>query len=179
MFTPEINKAATEAFQSIIKAKGREILKNSKSVQNLMSDFLPGYEYESIRNLIKIAAEWNIFAILFDESIPEENRVEYAAKQMTEKTFVPLETTRVVVSWAAEALYPGSTAKKGSLDTFENSDKKMSREEEMDFIYSMFGMTPPERTKPKPQPSNVNEQRMPITVMFPLPCSRRPHLLLS
>ena len=104
MFAPEMNKAATEAFRSIIKAKGREILKNSKSVQNLMSDFLPGYEYESIRNLIKIAAEWNIFAILFDESIPEENRVEYAAKQMTEKTFVPVETSKEVISWVAEAL---------------------------------------------------------------------------
>ena len=104
MFTPEINKAATEAFQNIIRIKGREVLKNSKSVQNLISDFLPGYEYEPARNLIRIACEWNIFALLLDESIPEANRADYAAKKMTEKTFVPVETSKEVISWVAEAL---------------------------------------------------------------------------
>ena len=104
MFTTEMNTVVTTAFRDMINMKGAGVLKNSKSLIGLSNDFLAGYEYESIRNLIKIAAEWNIFAILFDESIPEENRVEYAAKQMTEKTLIPLETTRVVVSWAAEAL---------------------------------------------------------------------------
>ena len=104
MFTKEMNTVVTTAFRDMINMKGAGVLKTSKSLIGLSNDFLAGYEYESARNLIKIAAEWNIFAILLDESIPEENRSEYATKQMTEKTFVPLETTRVVVSWAAEAL---------------------------------------------------------------------------
>ena len=104
MFTPEINRAATEAFQNIFQIKGREILKNPKSVRNLISDFLPGYEYESARNIIRIACEWDIFALLLDESIPAANRAEYAARQMQEKAFISVQITREVVSWAAVAL---------------------------------------------------------------------------
>ena len=112
MFTPEINQSAKEAFGKIYQMKGREILKTSKSVQNLISDFLPGYEYEQARNIIRIACEWNIFAYLLDESIPAANRAEYAARQMSEKTCVAVEITREVVSWAAEALGPAQQAEK-------------------------------------------------------------------
>ena len=104
MFTKEMNMVVTTAFRDMINMKGAGVLKNSKSLIGLSNDFLAGYEYEPARNLIRIACEWNIFALLLDESIPEANRADYAAKKMTEKTFVPLETTREVVSWAAEAL---------------------------------------------------------------------------
>jgi hypothetical protein len=40
--------------------------------------------------------------MLFDEAIPETNRVVYVAKQVIKKTFIPIETTRVVVVWAAD-----------------------------------------------------------------------------
>jgi hypothetical protein len=85
MFTPEINKVVTEAFRSIVKYKDSDVFKNSKSINNLIRDFLPGYEYESVRNMIRFASEMNIFAFLLDESIPKTNRAEYAAKMMCEK----------------------------------------------------------------------------------------------
>ena len=78
--------------------KGPEIFSNSKALQNLLADFLPCYQYESARNIIKIACDHNFFAILLDKSIPEANHAEYTATQMTEKARVPLETTKEAVS---------------------------------------------------------------------------------
>ena len=104
MVTSEQRKTIVEAFRKIIDMRGQDAFKSSRNISNLMSDFIPEYEYQAVRNIIKIACDHKVFAILLDESIPEGNRVEYAARQMSEKTFIPVETTREVVSWAAEVL---------------------------------------------------------------------------
>ena len=104
MFSPEINRTVTDAFRRIIEQKGSETLKKSRNIPSIMSDFLPGNEYESIRKLIKIACEENAYAFLLDESIPKENRVEYASRKMTENVYIPIDISREVISWGAKAL---------------------------------------------------------------------------